>query len=210
MQEECPIKFSLYVCKEDVIKDLHIHLPPYLIGVFSLIDPHATEAYLVGGAVRDLILGNTPKDFDIVTDASYEVLEKVFKKDGWSVQEAGTDFKVLHVARDGMEIEIARFRKDIHPEPNVTQVVLGDIVDDALRRDLTINALYLDPWSGDIHDPTGTGLDALVDGKLIEFMGCANTRIEEDYTRILRFYRFVSKLREHKFDVCDELSLIHI
>lgn len=200
------LKLAEYRIEKDLIKDYHVHLPSYLIGIFSLIKKVTPKAYIVGGAVRDLILGKKPKDFDIVCDADPIELMPLFEENGWTIKEAGTDFKVLHVIKNGIALEIARFRKDLHPDSNTTQVIPGTILDDAERRDLTINALYLDPWTGEVHDPTGEGLTTVHDTKKIKFMGDPEQRIDEDYSRILRFYRFVDKFKSKGFET-DESSL---
>lgn len=201
------VKIAEYVSDSDIVPEHQVkNLPSYLIGVFSMIRPFTKHVYLVGGAVRDLILGKDPKDFDIVTDVEPELLEPLFLENGWAVKEAGTDFKVLHVSKGGVELEIARFRKDLHAESNQTEVAAGDIYDDALRRDLTVNALYLDPFSGKVYDPSGEALDTIKSDRKVKFMGDADQRIDEDYTRILRFMRFIDKLRAVGFEP-DEASL---
>ena len=72
-------------------------------------------------------------------------------------------------------------------------VQVGTIEEDAMRRDFTINSLYLNPWTGEIHDPTGRGLEDLKN-RIIRFNGKASDRIKEDYLRIFRAYRFASQL----------------
>jgi hypothetical protein len=194
------------VAEKDLIPNLKLSLPTYLLEPFLLIKEKTHKAYLVGGAVRDLILGKTPKDFDIVTDAKVTDLAPIFAQEGWDVKEAGMNFNVLHVNKDGRDFEIAQFRKDVHPEPGKTVVKPGDIHDDAHRRDLSINALYLDPWSGKVLDPTGHAINDLTKSKEIKFVGSADERINEDPIRVLRFLRFVHRLKDKGF-VPDEASL---
>ena len=101
---------------------------------------------------------------------------------------------VLNVSKNGERYEIANFRRDgvSSDGRRPDSVDIGDINDDAKRRDFTVNSLYLDPWTGDIKDPTGKGLKDLKDKKL-RFIGRPKDRITEDYLRIFRYYRFLSK-----------------
>ena len=153
------------------------------------------HSLLVGGCVRDLRLGRQPKDLDIVTDANLDEVSKVLSENGWSIDEAGKQFFVLIASKNGQQFEIALFRKDgtytDGRRPDFVQV--GTMEEDALRRDFTINSLYLDPWTGEFYDPTGKGFQDIKD-KVIRFNGKAVERIKEDYLRIFRAYRFSSQL----------------
>lgn len=173
--------------------------PANLIGVFCLLRSTGKDAFLVGGCVRDSLLGLKPKDFDIVTEVDLDLVSSVFKEDGWTCAKEGLNFKVLHVSRDGHRYEIAQFRTDSHPEPNKTIVSAGDIFTDAARRDFTVNALYLEPWTGEVIDPTGQGLSD-IENKRIRFVGDPRERINEDFIRSLRFFRFILKYKDFSFD----------
>lgn len=150
---------------------------------------------LVGGCVRDMILSKHPKDFDLVCSGDLDTISKEFLDNGWKVTEAGKQFLVLKVSKFGQEFDIALYRKDgtyvdgRRPE----SVDVGDIHTDSARRDFTINALYLDPITMTIDDPTGKGLTD-IQNKVIRFVGKAKDRITEDYLRIMRAYRFASVL----------------
>lgn len=147
------------------------------------------QAWLVGGCVRDLVLGLEPKDYDIATDARPDQLLEIFPKSHL----VGAQFGVVLV--DG--VEIATFRSDHayldgrRPEKVTFET---DPKQDVLRRDFTINALLLDPASSSIEnivDYTG-GLDDLRDG-IIRAIGDPERRFEEDHLRMLRAVRFASR-----------------
>jgi tRNA nucleotidyltransferase (CCA-adding enzyme) len=155
---------------------------------------HSKNSCLVGGGVRDTLLGEIPKDFDFVTDIPYDNLETLFIKEGFTVKEAGKQFLVMIVSKDGKDYEIANFRKDgtyvdgRRPE----SVEIGTIYDDAERRDFTVNALYFNISSMKLIDPTGKGIDDIYSNTL-RFVGNPKDRIEQDYLRAFRFYRFVNR-----------------
>lgn len=157
-------------------------------------------AYLVGGGVRDLLLDGHPKDFDVATDATPEDVVKVFKR----ARIIGRRFKIVHV-RFGKEIiEVTTFRghhKEGKKKGEAKQSdkgillrdnVYGDIESDALRRDFTINALYYDPSTREIHDFTDGVED--IDNRTIKMIGDPDDRYKEDPVRMLRALRFAAKL----------------
>lgn len=159
--------------------------------VLDILYSESKQSYIVGGSVRDCILGKDTKDFDFVTDIHYDELIKIFTKKGFTVIETGKQFLVLTVILYGEHFEIAMFRKDgVYSDgrrPDSTEI--GNIYDDSQRRDFTINALY---WNRDgVLDPTGRGLDD-ARGEVLRFIGNPIDRIKEDYLRCFRFYRFIS------------------
>jgi poly(A) polymerase len=153
------------------------------------------EAYIVGGSVRDLLLGKIPKDFDVATDATPEEVKVVFPR----CHLIGRRFRLAHVRQGGVLVEVATFRGEHnsdqarHHEGRILRDnVWGSLEEDAIRRDFTINALFLDPVSGVIKDFTG-GYQDLANRKL-RLIGDPETRYREDPVRLLRAARFVAKL----------------
>ncbi|MFZ1569732.1 MAG: polynucleotide adenylyltransferase PcnB [Thiolinea sp.] len=155
------------------------------------------EAYLVGGCVRDLLLGLIPKDFDIATSAHPEQVRKIFS----SARLIGRRFRLAHIYYGRDYIEVATFRAP-HDESAQGQVneqgrilhdnVYGSLEEDVWRRDFTINALFYDPVSGDVIDYVD-GMQDLVKRRL-HLIGDAEQRYREDPVRMLRALRFAAKL----------------
>lgn len=142
-----------------------------------------------------MLLGKRPKDFDIVTNTDLDTLTEVLKSNGWKVNEAGKQFLVLIASKNNEQYEIALFRKDgtYSDGRRPDKVKVGTIEEDAERRDLTINSIYYDVWKDKYIDPTGNGLKD-IQNKVVRLNGKAKDRIQEDYLRILRCYRFASTL----------------
>lgn len=155
------------------------------------------RACLVGGGVRDLLLGLQPKDFDVATDATPEQLRSLFKNS----RIIGRRFRLVHI-RFGREIiEVATFRShssdspktELNPEGRILRDnTFGEIHDDAIRRDFTANALYYDIANFSILDYTN-GLED-VETRTLRLIGDAETRYQEDAVRMLRAIRFAAKL----------------
>lgn len=161
--------------------------------IFYLLSQESENNYLVGGCVRDGFLGKEPKDFDIVTDVHMDISAPKFEKAGFKVKECGEAFLVLNISKDGEQWEIANFRKEgVYLDGRrPTEVEVGTIQDDAVRRDFTVNALYENPITGEILDPTGRGLSD-IKNRTLRFIGNPKERIQEDYLRVFRFYRFLA------------------
>lgn len=146
---------------------------------------------IVGGAVRDLLLGKTPHDFDLVTTAVPEESAQLFPDH----KTVGASFGVTLIKQDGREFEVATAREERnymdgrHPE---SVRYTRELPTDAARRDFTINAMMLDPASGGIHDHHG-GLEDLQRG-LIRTVGTPEVRFAEDHLRMLRAVRFAARL----------------
>ena len=153
------------------------------------------QAYLVGGGVRDLLLGREPKDFDVATDATPEEVRQVFR----NCRLIGRRFRLAHV-RFGREIiEVATFRSANFGRAvqSANGMVLDDnqygtIEEDALRRDFTVNALYYNIADFSVVDYS-TGMEDLQAGRL-RMLGDPETRYREDPVRLLRAVRFAAKL----------------
>ncbi|MFA0811891.1 polynucleotide adenylyltransferase PcnB [Microbulbifer epialgicus] len=157
------------------------------------------QAYIVGGGVRDLMLGGHPKDFDVATDATPEQAKELFR----GARIVGRRFRILH-ARIGREvIEVTTFRGH-HSEGEDHEArqsehgmllrdnVYGDLESDAMRRDFTVNALYYTTDGFAIHDYTGGVED--IEKRLIRMIGAPIIRYKEDPVRMLRAVRFAAKL----------------
>ncbi len=161
------------------------------------------EAWLVGGCIRDILLGLSPKDFDVATSASPEVVRSLFRNS----RIIGRRFKLIHVVFGRDVIEVATFRAS-HEQNDPSQHkdeshhsdsgrilrdnVYGTIEDDAIRRDFTINALYYTTEDFSIHDFCG-GMDD-IKNKQIRLIGDPVRRYHEDPVRMLRAVRFAAKL----------------
>jgi poly(A) polymerase len=166
------------------------------------------EAYLVGGGVRDLLLGQKPKDFDVTTNATPEEMRKLFR----NCRLVGRRFRLAHVMFGPEVIEVATFRGHHQAEDAVvTEVedrntsqraqsgmllrdnIFGNIEDDAQRRDLTINSLYYSVADFTVRDYVG-GLSDLQQG-IVRMIGDPELRYREDPVRMLRVVRFAAKLK---------------
>lgn len=162
--------------------------------VMAILMDNSWESCMVGGCVRDSLIGKTPKDIDFVTDISYDKMTELFKEEGFTIKETGKQFLVMIVAKDGEEFEIANFRKDGTYEDGrrPESVEIGTIFDDSERRDMTVNALYYNLNNRTIVDPTGQGIDD-IRSMTLRFVGNPKARLDEDSLRAYRFYRFLSR-----------------
>jgi len=155
------------------------------------------RACLVGGGVRDLLLGVQPKDFDVATDATPEEIRALFKNS----RIIGRRFRLVHIRFGRDIIEVATFRA--HAEDSARTELdthgrilrdntFGDIAEDAIRRDFTINALYYDIHDYSMLDYAGGLQD--IEQRQLRLIGDATTRYQEDPVRMLRAIRFAAKL----------------
>lgn len=154
-------------------------------GIVETLQKKGFQAYWAGGCVRDMLLGITPKDFDIVTSALPEQIESIFEK----TIPVGKQFGVIVAVKDTHHFEIATFRSDAASSDGrrPDAVTFTDAREDAIRRDFTVNALFYDPIADRIIDHVDGQKD--LDAKLIRFIGDPSARINEDYLRILRAIR---------------------
>ena len=146
------------------------------------------DSWLVGGCVRDCLIEKPFTDYDIATCAHPTNVTSLFK-DGFELDLIGEQFGCVRVNHTGVWLEITTLRKDVKPDGRHTSVAFTtDPAEDAKRRDFTINALY---WNGNEISDFFHGLIDLEQGR-VRFIGCADDRVQEDYLRILRFFRFSS------------------
>lgn len=171
-------------------------LPHSIIEVIGTLNKAGFEAYIVGGGVRDGLLGLAPKDFDAVTNARPHEIKAVF---GGRCRIIGRRFQLAHVYSGHEMIEVATFRAPPKDDTHTTEDgmiirdnVWGDINQDFARRDFSINALYYQPIKGEILDFCGAIDD--INHRTLRLLGDAKTRIEEDPVRLLRAMRFKAKL----------------
>jgi poly(A) polymerase len=146
-------------------------------------------ARFVGGCVRNALLGEPVADIDIATQLTPDRVEQVMRAAGLAVHPTGIEHGTLTVVADHKPFEVTTLRRDVATDGRRAVVAFTtDWVDDAKRRDFRMNALYVD-LNGVLHDPTGGGLDDVATRRIV-FVGDPDTRIREDYLRILRFFRF--------------------
>jgi len=146
-------------------------------------------AYFAGGCVRDRIMGITPKDYDVATDARPEQVRGLFR----GAHSVGESFGVVLVRRHGHLVDVATFRTDgvysdgRHPD----EVVFSDAEHDASRRDFTVNGMFEDPLKGEVIDHVGGRAD--IDARVITAIGDPHARLKEDRLRMLRAIRFAAR-----------------
>lgn len=171
---------------------------PDLKKIFAAFERNGFEIKIAGGAVRDLLLGKDPKDIDLATTATPEQMKEVLK--GFRTIDTGLQHGTITVlGRDeGEEFEITTLRIDKNHDGRHADVEwTTDFRQDAERRDLTFNAMFMD-LDGTVHDFHG-GQDDLKTGTA-RFVGNSQNRIEEDFLRILRFFRFQGRMPFPQWD----------
>jgi len=154
------------------------------------------QAYVVGGAVRDLLLGCKPKDFDVATDATPEQVKRVFRR----ARLIGRRFKLVHVMFGNDTVEVSTFRRAIEADEAETDAhgrilrdnEFGDMEQDAARRDFTANALFYDPATQEIIDFHHGYAD--IRANVLRMIGDPEVRYREDPVRMLRAVRLAAKL----------------
>ena len=172
---------------------------PNALDVVGRLTQAGFQALLVGGCVRDLLLGAAPKDFDVATDATPEQVRRLFRRS----RMVGRRFKIAHVHYGREFVEVSTFRRLLAADEkgdhaaHPTGLILrdnayGTLEEDAFRRDFTVNALYYDPQGEEILDFVG-GIQDLEQHRL-RFIGNPQERLREDPVRLLRAMRFQAKL----------------
>lgn len=173
-------------------KDLPIWMSwPSVRRLFDVFSKENTPLFAVGGSVRDAILGLGPKDVDFATAAAPDQTIAILQTAGIRAVPTGIDHGTVTAVIDGMSHEITTFRADIETDGrHATVVFTKDRQIDALRRDFTMNALYMGS-DGQIYDDAG-GIEDAQAGRL-RFIGDPSARLAEDYLRMLRFFRFSAR-----------------
>ena len=169
-------------------------ISPAALKVCGVLHEAGFSAYVVGGAVRDLLLGATPKDYDVATDARPEEVKPLFRR----AIIIGRRFRIVHVILNQETVEVSTFRaadtdsqKDEHGRV-LRDNVFGTQEEDALRRDFSVNALYYDPATEEVID-FHEGLSDLKK-RTMRVIGDPVTRYREDPVRMLRAVRLAAKL----------------
>ena len=178
---------------------------PGLVRIFSALGNDPQTVRVNGGAVRDTLLGRPIGDVDLSTTyLPGDVVERV-QRAGLKAVPTGIEHGTVTVVADSLPYQVTTLREDVETDGRHAVVRFGtDWSRDALRRDFTMNALYLGP-DGSLHDPLDGYSDCL--GQYVRFIGDADQRIREDYLRILRFFRFQAS---HGTDVFDPEALAAI
>ena len=170
-------------------------LTPAAAKVCAALQAAGFSAYVVGGAVRDLLLGITPKDFDIATDARPEQIKPLFRR----ALIIGRRFRLVHVLMGPETVEVSTFRgadtesaeKDEHRRV-LRDNVFGTMEEDARRRDFSVNALYFNPATEEVVDFHGGLVD--LRKRTLRVIGDPEARYREDPVRMLRAVRLAAKL----------------
>lgn len=161
---------------------------PALQRLFALLNADGGEARVAGGAVRNSLMGLPVADIDLATTLPPETVMERAKAAGIKAVPTGIDHGTVTLVIDGTPFEVTTLRRDVETDGRRAKVAFGeDWQEDAERRDLTINALYVGA-DGEVIDLIGGLPDVAT--KTVRFIGDADTRIAEDYLRILRFFRF--------------------
>lgn len=163
--------------------------------VAALNAAEADCARFVGGCVRDSLLGDAPKDFDIATTLTPDAAGAALKQAGLGVAPTGIDHGTITAIVDHKGVEVTTLRADVSTDGRRATVAFSrDWAVDAGRRDFTVNAIYLTP-GGLLYDPVGGVDDARA--RRVRFIGEPEARIREDFLRILRFFRFSARFCDH-------------
>lgn len=159
-------------------------------GIVQRLKDHCFEAYWAGGSVRDMLLGQDPKDYDIATSATPEEIKKLFEK----TIPVGEKFGVVIVVLTGTHFEVATFRTEgVYSDGRrPDSVTFSSAEEDAKRRDFTMNGLFYDPLKDKVLDYVGGRKD--IQEKRIQTIGDPEKRFMEDKLRLLRAVRFASSL----------------
>ena len=171
----------------------NIDIPQDILQIKDIFKKNDFKLYVVGGAVRDALLNQIPKDFDLATDAVPDKVEEIMAKAGLRTLPTGKSFGVINVFTDQGEYEVATFRRDgvSSDSRRPDSVEFTDIQGDVSRRDLTINALFYDIDTGEVVDLVG-GVEDIKNG-VVRTVGNPEDRFKEDKLRVMRAIRFAGR-----------------
>lgn len=172
-------------------RDLQGDMRDLLDSHFAQVETIISPVYLVGGPVRDALLGKVPQDFDYTTPLLPEQVEEKIREAGRRPYKMGARFGTLGFKLDGSLVEVTTFRDEVYkPGSRHPEVTFGcDLHEDLARRDFTINALA---YNGELHDPFGGRAD--LERRVIRAVGSPAQRMTEDPLRMLRAARFCAQL----------------
>lgn len=177
---------------------------PGVRAVLDALDTAEGTTRLVGGAVRDLALGLDAVDLDLATRLRPEEVVARLEAKRIKAIPTGIDHGTVTAVASGTTVEVTTLRSDVATDGRHAVVAFtDDWAADAARRDFTLNALYADPLTGAVEDPTGEGVADLL-ARRVRFIGDPCARIAEDHLRILRFFRFHARFAR---DVPDPAAL---
>ena len=172
---------------------------PALIAVVAALSNGDMRPRIVGGAVRDSLLGRAVHDIDLATPLRPEEVMQRLKAAGLKAVPTGIDHGTVTAVSDGRTFEVTTLRRDVSTDGRRATVAFSDDWrEDAARRDFTINALYADPQTGEIADYFGGLAD--LEAQRLRFIGDATQRIAEDHLRILRYFRFLARFGRSEVD----------
>lgn len=182
--------------------------------LLNTLEQDGQPSLVVGGAARDGLRGETPKDIDIATKARPDDVARLFSDTDVTLHPTGIEHGTWTAVIDDLPVEITTFRRDVATDGRRATIAFADTFEeDAQRRDFTVNALGIDK-TGAIHDPTNQGMDDL-DARKIRFVGNAQERCDEDALRVLRLFRFQGRMGTWPMDkdalnAARDTSLSHI
>ena len=159
--------------------------------VFDLFESYQKNSiYVVGGSIRDALLNREITDIDFATSLKPKTITEILNKENIKFIDVGIDHGTVTAIINERKFEITTFRNDIFTDGRHAQVSFSNsLEEDALRRDFTINAMYLDK-GGNLIDPKDGKTD--LENRVVRFIGNPDERIKEDYLRILRYFRFLA------------------
>jgi len=201
------IKEQLLMEADEIRLPFKMNIPEDIRKIQKVFKSNGKELFLVGGSVRDALLGKPIKDYDLATEAKPDEVIEMLKNQPFitNIIETGKSFGVINALTDNDEYEIATFRSESGYEDSrrPSNVQFTDIATDVSRRDLTVNALFYDLDTNEVVDLVG-GIEDLKNG-VIRTVGDPSERFEEDKLRVLRAIRFAARFGSDVDEKIDKL-----